>query len=757
MKTRLAFLLLLLTLCVNAQIRPNTGVSWIVVDSVEAQLLEPLDISAIPQFAKAEFALHFPKEIEERVNRFISASKEQSEQAPNDEMLNPYLEWELRFYGEFEHISTGKKITIDGFYTTEFKSWMKNPLKPGPKHELYMDDEYRKLGDWMELPTANPFLVRFAAPDTGIWRVVFYVQTKDGNLDKSVPMEFNVVASNDPGYVHVAENQRFLALGDHFFPAIGPNIKWPETNPYMDPEFAQLMGPASENYRPNFSVPRVYEKFLEYMTKVSRNGVKTARIIQFPASNEIEWEHVGDYTSRLHMAQEMDRILEHAEELGLYLQWNMAIHLTFKFNAYGVNQWDWIDDPKTAEDGINAFGYKAAFGLVEPLDFLKNADAKKYYKQRIRYILARWGYSTRISVFEILSEISNISNINYGNESDKFYESNWPVYREWMIEMAGYIKSQYYGQVHVLTGSYSGDKAVEDSTYEDASFDLMSFNNYDISAPNFATFFTGSNTSNGKGGPRVYGVSNVYLNEDCAFVQEKHIDSYSCRSVGDSCRHNVKPLMYAETDPMQTICDTNGTEVRRAIWQSAFSGLAGAMSWEAQRTPKILIDYAFLHQFLMTYPLQKGNWHPGASQLNADGSWTYDAAAYNAMDGEPEAGAFKNADLMYLRSMTGDSAIGVITNKTYSVYSLTDCFEQEMNLPDPGYGQQKTVSLRKEGLKIKVVNRGKYLVSFYATTDPTKVIHAYTTRGKWIRLDYELPATNKDFIVLFTMKKLLSN
>jgi hypothetical protein len=214
--------------------------------------------------------------------------------------------------------------------------------------------------------------------------------------------------------------------------------------------------------------------------------------------------------------------------------------------------------------------------------------------------------------------------------------------------------------------------------------------------------------------------------------------------------------MYAETDPMQTICDTNGTEVRRAIWQSAFSGLAGAMSWEAQRTPKILVDYAFLHQFLATYPLQKGNWHPCASQLNADGSWTYDASAYNAMDGEPTTGAFKNADLIYLRSMTGDTAIGVVTNKTYSIYSLSDCFEKEMNLSDPGYDQMKTVDLRKEGLKIKVVNRGKYLVSFYSTSDPTKVIHAYTTRGKWIRLNYELPATNEEFMVLFTTQRIVN-
>jgi hypothetical protein len=178
------------------------------------------------------------------------------------------------------------------------------------------------------------------------------------------------------------------------------------------------------------------------------------------------------------------------------------------------------------------------------------------------------------------------------------------------------------------------------------------------------------------------------------------------------------------------------------------------MSWEAQRTPKILIDYAFLHQFLATYPLQKGNWHPGASQLNSDGSWTYDASAYNAMDGEPQAGAVKNADVIYLRSMTGDTAIGVVTNKTYSIYSLTDCFEKEMNLSDPGYDQMKTVDLRKEGLKIKAANRGKFLVSFYATTNPTKVIHAYTTRGKWIRLDYDLPATNDEFMVLFTMEKL---
>lgn len=333
-------ILLINTFAAVSQIRPNTGVTGVELDNVKVTVIEPTDFSSIPCFSKAEFSLHFPKEIEDKVSQFVTMTAQREETVNQSEVLNPYLEWEMRFYGEFEHVATGKKIVIDGFYNAEFKSWMKNPLKPGPKNELYLDDEYKKLGGWIEVPTQNSFLVRFAPPESGAWRAVFYLVTKDGVNEKSVPLEFNVVPSNDLGYVRVAENQRYLELGNTFFPAIGPNIKWPETNPYMDPEFAQLLGPASENYRPNFSVPRVYEKYLEYMTKVSRNGVKTARIIQFPASNEIEWENVGNYTSRLHQAQEMDRILEHAEDLGLYLQWNMAIHLTFKFNAYGVNQWE---------------------------------------------------------------------------------------------------------------------------------------------------------------------------------------------------------------------------------------------------------------------------------------------------------------------------------------------------------------------------------------------------------------------------------
>lgn len=80
--------------------------------------------------------------------------------------------------------------------------------------------------------------------------------------------------------------------------------------------------------------------------------------------------------------------------------------------------------------------------------FFTTPEAKAAYKQRLRYIVARWGYSTSIAMWEFFNEIDNI----------QFKDSKNPIPAEYIVawhdEMSRYLKGiDPYG--HIRTTSIS--------------------------------------------------------------------------------------------------------------------------------------------------------------------------------------------------------------------------------------------------------------------------------------------------------------
>jgi hypothetical protein len=80
--------------------------------------------------------------------------------------------------------------------------------------------------------------------------------------------------------------------------------------------------------------------------------------------------------------------------------------------------------------------------------FFTDADAKAKYKNRLRYIVARWGYSTSIAMWEFFNEVDNVQFRNSNNPIDgKFIV-------QWHEEMSAYLKKiDPYG--HIVTTSIS--------------------------------------------------------------------------------------------------------------------------------------------------------------------------------------------------------------------------------------------------------------------------------------------------------------
>lgn len=99
-------------------------------------------------------------------------------------------------------------------------------------------------------------------------------------------------------------------------------------------------------------------------------------------------------------AKRLDEILRLAEEKGVYIMLAHDYHGLFKdyIDRWASNA-EWRTCPYNAANG----------GPCEtPTDFFTNAEAKKIYKKRLRYMVARWGFSTYLACWEFWNEIDNV-------------------------------------------------------------------------------------------------------------------------------------------------------------------------------------------------------------------------------------------------------------------------------------------------------------------------------------------------------------
>lgn len=136
-------------------------------------------------------------------------------------------------------------------------------------------------------------------------------------------------------------------------------------------------------------------------------------------------------------AERLDQILQLAEEKGIYIMLALDYHGIFK--SY-IDRWasnaEWRTNPYNAANGGPC---------ATPADFFTNAEARRFYKNRLRYMVARWGYSTRLAVWEFWNEIDNVM---------EWQQVPPAAIAEWHREMANYLKSiDPYG--HLVSTSVS--------------------------------------------------------------------------------------------------------------------------------------------------------------------------------------------------------------------------------------------------------------------------------------------------------------
>jgi hypothetical protein len=207
-----------------------------------------------------------------------------------------------------------------------------------------------------------------------------------------------------------------------------------------EPEFSQTVNTSGDWYR----------VFLSYIPKFPGNTNYLKLAFDNPGTTihlaNIEIQHgepkdivdapgLGRYYEKT--ASRLDEIMHDAGKKGVYIMLTLDYHGIFKpkLDRWGSND-EWRRNPYNVDNGGPC---------NSPEDFFTNPEAKKIYKKRLRYLVARWGYSTNLACWEFWNEIDNV--MEWQNVPAEAIVS-------WHREMADYLRGiDPYG--HLISTSVS--------------------------------------------------------------------------------------------------------------------------------------------------------------------------------------------------------------------------------------------------------------------------------------------------------------
>lgn len=286
----------------------------------------------------------------------------------------------------------------------------RNPFDPS---EVAVDGTFvHKDGTRIVLPAfwdGKGFRLRFCPTKAGEWGLSVQVMTPEASRQAAV-QKFRVAPSSHPGFVRPsAKNARYFRFdsGKSFFP-VGLNLCWPD-------------GRGLASYDERFA-------------KLRSVGGDFARIWT-TQERALETKAVGTGRYNLDSAAFYDDLFALAGRHGVRLMWTFddyrVLAKTDFFNAH----WD-----KSA--------YNAANGgpLKEPTDFFADPGSRALYKQKLRYLVARYSAYPSVAFWELW------------NEQDHIPKPGVPI--AWFREMTEYLRS-IDPYRHVITTSYSWDDKAE--------------------------------------------------------------------------------------------------------------------------------------------------------------------------------------------------------------------------------------------------------------------------------------------------------
>ncbi|MBM4082328.1 MAG: DUF5060 domain-containing protein, partial [Planctomycetes bacterium] len=264
--------------------------------------------------------------------------------------------------------------------------------------------------------------VRFTPREVGSYR--YFVEANDGARVATRWRSFESLPSDNRGFVRVsAKDPSYFEFdnGEFFWP-IGHNV-------------CASMDVRAEN----IGAFQLYDEgtfaYDRYFDRMAGNGETVARI--WLAS----WWLAMEWTKRLYVhhndlgryslvnAWRLDYLLEEAQKRGIYVMLTFTPHghLTIQLES------NWLFHPYNYQNG----GF-----LTQPHSFFAHPEARRYFEQQLRYVMARWGHSPNILCWELFNEI----------DLAEYYRTYVHTITEWIQKTAQYLRANDQGR-HLITSN----------------------------------------------------------------------------------------------------------------------------------------------------------------------------------------------------------------------------------------------------------------------------------------------------------------
>ena len=359
--------------------------------------------------------------------------------------------------------------------------------------------------------------VRAALPSAGTWRLTVRVKDRSGTA-VSDPLTVRVSASDSPGFVRRATGagrKRYLQYdsGASFFP-VGENVCWSNAKGLAD-----------------------YDIWFPALAKAGGNY---ARLWMAFAPLESKATGLGRYD--MQNAAYYDAVLDEAQRNGLRCMVALDTYGSLATDGY-FHEGQWPNNPYNKANG-------GPVPADDPKAFFTDADARRLYRQRLRYLVARYSAYTSVGFWE------------FWNEQD----GPGP----WFAEMAAYVRHTDPDR-HLITNSFStvGTEAV----WSIPDIDLTQTHRYgdDGSIPDIAAGLPADALAHARyGKPHLLGEFGIaWQNSD---------EQYDSKGVG--------------------------TNLHNGLWGSAFSGDVGGGAiwwWDSYVQPEHLYSqFTGLAEFART-------------------------------------------------------------------------------------------------------------------------------------------------------------
>ncbi|MBN1257478.1 MAG: DUF5060 domain-containing protein, partial [Planctomycetes bacterium] len=355
----------------------------------------------------------------------------------NRPVINPFDQEHIRIDAQITPPDGGDVITVPLFYYQDFL-----------RHQEPPADRYTAAGPGI-------FKLRFTPRQSGTYH--YRLTANYTSLDEMPGVEeeyesrdysFEVTAGDQPGFIRRSKVDPLYfeyENGSFYFP-VGHNFRSP--NDLRDWEMILKKKTAP----PEDRGLNIYE---DYLPKMAAAGEDLIEVWMSSWWLGLEWNPrwkgyhgIGFYNQE--NAWKLDALIALCEKYGIKVQ--IVIDNHGKASMKPQYDYEWYLSPYNITQQDSKLGNNGFLRSPEQLfDLKQNPRVRKHYRNKLRYIAARWGFSTTIFSFEMWSELDLIGQPKNRHRNVYAHQN----VRDWHQEMIDYLNRMDHGR-HVVTTHYSG-------------------------------------------------------------------------------------------------------------------------------------------------------------------------------------------------------------------------------------------------------------------------------------------------------------